>query len=429
MCEGVLLHPEKLLVYLLVVPTLMESRYQQMKLNDTKCRNAQPFDPPSKTPRKLGDGHGLFLWVMPNGAKYWRLSYRINGKQKTQALGVYPEVSLKEARDKRAEARKILSEGKDPVLEQKKKKVLYQQKNTNTFEAIAREWYDTNKPKWSARYAEGVMKRLEDYVFPEIGSYPITEIEPPILLQAIKKIENRPAIEIAKRQLQKCGEIFRYAIATGRAIRDPSSDIKDALRPQKTTHYAALDYKEIPEFLSVLERNDARLFRGTRNAVKLLMLTFVRTSELINASWNEIDFERKEWVIPAERMKMRVEHIVPLSKQSIQILHDQKEIADKWPLVFPSTVRPRQSMSNNTILGAIRRMGYQGRMTGHGFRALAMSTIKQELGYRHEVVDRQLAHAPRNKIDKAYDRAQFLDERAKMMQEWADYLENIAKKV
>ncbi len=395
-----------------------------MKLTDIKCKSAKP----AEKPYKLFDGQGLFLDIRPNSSKYWRLKYRINNKEKLLALGVYPEISLLEAREKRREARKMIDGGIDPSHDKKKQKALSQTNSDNTFEAIAREWHDNHKPKWSPRYAEGIMTRLEAYIFPEIGNFPITEIEPPLLLQTIRKIENRPAIEIAKRQLQKCGEVFRYAIATGRAVRDPSSDIKGALRPQQKGHYAALDVKELPRFLSVLGRNEARLYRNTINAIKLIMLTFVRTSELINASWDEIDFERKEWVIPAERMKMGKEHIVPLSSQAIDILHDQKEIAGDWPLVFPSSVRPSQSISNNTILGAIKRMGYQGRMTGHGFRALAMSTIKQELGYRHEVVDRQLAHAPRNKIDAAYDRALFLKERVKMMQEWADYLDNMSGK-
>ncbi len=396
-----------------------------MKLNDKVCKNAKPMAAPSKSPRKLADGHGLYLWVMPNGAKYWRFKYRVDGKERIVSIGVYPETSLKDAREQRNTLRQMRSDGLDPVNELKKKKALSQQSHENTFEAIAREWHENTKSKWSDRYADGVMKSFEAYVFPEIGNYPIKDIEPPILLQAIRKIENRPAIEIAKRQLQKCGEVFRYAIATGRAVRDPSSDIKDALRPQKTEHYAALDVKELPEFLDTLEKNDARLYRSTRNAVKLIMLTFVRTNELIGARWEEIDFEAQEWVVPAERMKMKNEHVVPLSRQAVAILKDQKEIAGQWPLVFPSSVRPKQPMSNNTILGAIKRMGYKGRMTGHGFRALAMSAIKQELGYRHEVVDRQLAHAPRNKIDKAYDRAQFLDERKKMMQEWADYIDSV----
>ena len=252
------------------------------------------------------------------------------------------------------------------------------------------------------------------------------EIEPPLLLHVIRKIENRGAYELAKRQLQKCGEIFRYAIATGKALRDPSQDIKEALMPVRKEHFAAIDVKELPEFIAALERNDARLYQSTRNALKLIMLTFVRTSELINATWEEIDFDNKEWVIPAERMKMGKVHIVPLSRQAIEVLENQKILAGQWPLVFPSSVKPRNSISNNTILGALKRLGYQGRMTGHGFRALAMSAIKQELGYRHEVVDRQLAHVPKNKIDKAYDRALFLRERKIMMQEWADYLDEIA---
>lgn len=399
-----------------------------MKLTDIKCKSAKP----SLKSVKLADGGGMYLEIMPNGSKYWRLKYRVKVedklKEKRLALGIYPEISLKEARDRRDEAKSLLEQGKDPSLEKKKRKALSQENNVNTFEAVALEWYEVNKSKWSERYADGVITRLETYIFPEIGKYPITEIEPPILLQAIRRIENRPAIEIAKRQLQKCGEIFRYAIACGKAVRDPSSDIKDALKPQKTTHYAALDAKELPEFLQVLDRNEARLYRNTINAINLIMLTFVRTSELINASWDEIDFEGKEWVIPAERMKMNKEHIVPLSRQAIEILRDQKEIAGDWPLVFPSSVRPKQSISNNTILGAIKRMGYQGRMTGHGFRALAMSTIKQELGWRHEVVDRQLAHVAGSKVSQAYDRALFLEDRKVMMQDWADYLDGISQR-
>lgn len=393
-----------------------------MKLKDIQCRQAKPRE----KQYKLADGGGLYLLVKPNGNKHWRLKYRIHGKEKLLAIGPYPLTSLLEARQARDDAKRLLANGEDPVLHKKKVKQIIIRDAKNTFKAVALEWYEINKPKWSERYADGVLTRLETYIFPEIGNYPITEIEPPLLLQTIRKIENRPAIEIAKRQLQKCGEIFRYAIACGKCVRDPSSDIKGALRPQKKGHYAALDVKELPEFLQVLERNEARLYRNTMNAIKLLMLTFVRTSELINATWDEIDFERKEWVIPAERMKMDKEHIVPLSRQVIEILKDQKEIAGHWPLVFPSSVRPQQSISNNTVLGAIKRMGYQGRMTGHGFRALAMSTIKQELGYRHEVVDRQLAHSPRNKIDAAYDRALFLEERKKMMQEWADYIDGLA---
>ena len=396
-----------------------------MKLNEIKCKNAKPLDPPSKAPRKLADGHGLYLWVMPNGAKYWRFTYRSSGKQKTLALGVYPEISLKEAREKRTEARKLVSEKKDPMLERKKINILRQNNTENNFEAVAMDWYENRKHRWRPRYADEVLIRLQNDIFSEIGHYPIREIEPPLLLNTIRKIENRGAHELAKRQLQKCGEIFRFAIAEGKATRDPSQDIKEALKPVKKEHFAALDVRELPDFIKAIERNDARLYQNTRNALNLIMLTFVRANELINARWDEIDFDRKEWVIPAERMKMGKEHIVPLADQAIEILKDQKEIAGQWDHVFPSSVKPKKSISNNTILGAIKRLGYQGRMTGHGFRALAMSAIKQELGWRHEVVDRQLAHVPKNKIDKAYDRALFLDDRKIMMQQWADYIDDL----
>ena len=343
-------------------------------------------------------------------------------------MGVYPEVSLKEARDKHMLLRKMVSEGKDPGLEQKKQKAMAIVDNNNTFEAVARDWHEYKKDQWKPKYAVEILKRLENDIFPHLGPIPIKEIEPPLLLQVVRKIEKRGAHEQARRQLQKCGEIFRFAIAEGRAIRDPSADIKEALKPVKKDHYASLEVKELPEFIKAIERNDARLYHSTRNALYLIMLTFVRTNELINARWEEIDFKHKEWVIPAERMKMGKKHVVPLSEQAIKVLEDQKILSGHWPLVFPSSFKPRQSMSNNTILGAIKRLGYKGRMTGHGFRALAMGCIKQELGYRHEVVDRQLAHQPKSKIDQAYDRADFMKERRVMMQDWADYIDNISSK-
>ncbi len=397
-----------------------------MKLTEIACKNAKHTNPKSKAPLKLSDGYGLSLWVYPNGSKYWRLAYRFNDKQKTLALGVYPEISLKQARMKRVDAKELIKEGKDPSLEKKKEKAMAVENNANTFEVIAREWYDNRKDIWKPRYAVEVIKRLEEDIFPEIGAYPIKEIEPPLLLQVIRKIERRGAFDLAKRQNQKCGEIFRYAIATGRGVRDPSNDIKEALKPTKKEHFAALDPDELPELLADINTNKARLYPTTINAMKLMLLTFVRTKELIEATWDEIDFERKLWVIPAERMKMGKEHIVPLADQTLEILKEQKEIARQWPHLFPSPNKPRQSISNNTILVALKRMGYQGRMTGHGFRALAMSTIKQELGYRHEVVDRQLAHVPKSKIDRAYDRARFLEERKKMMQDWANYIDEIS---
>ena len=275
---------------------------------------------------------------------------------------------------------------------------------------------------WKPRYADDVIKRLEEDIF-------LTSAK------CLSKISNdqsfwmlfvklKSVVRLTwQRDSSRNGEIFRYAIASGLLEDDPTYKMSEALKPAKKDHFAAIDVSELPEFLKAIEKNDARLYRNTRNALKLMLLTFVRTSELINARWKEIDFDHREWIIPAERMKMGKTHIVPLSTQAIEILEDQKEIAGQWPLVFPSSVKPQKSISNNTILGAIKRLGYQHRMTGHGFRALAMSAIKQELGYRHEVVDRQLAHVPKNKIDKAYDRAQFLDERKVMMQAWSDFVD------
>lgn len=396
-----------------------------MKLSDIQCKTAKP----QNKPYKLSDGGGMYLEVMPNGSKYWRLKYRVKAqdthKEKRLALGVYPDTSLKEARERRDDAKKLLQNGRDPSLEKQRLKTLADQDNANTFKAVALEWYEQRKDIWRPRYAAEVITRLENDIFPYLGNYPIKEIDPPLLLHVVRKIESRGAHELAKRQLQKCGEIFRYAIACGKASRDPSRDIGDALKPIKKEHFASIDFQELPEFLRVMNSNKARLYPTTLNALKLIMLTFVRTNELINAKWEEINFDRKEWIIPASRMKMGKSHIVPLADQAIEILQAQEADTGQWEHVFPSPVKPQKSISNNTILGALKRMGYQGRMTGHGFRSLAMSTIKQELGYRHEVVDRQLAHVPRSKIDQAYDRAMFLEERKKMMQDWADYIDSL----
>lgn len=385
-------------------------------------RNAKP----KEKLYRLYDERGLYLEVMPNGSKYWRLKYRFNGKEKRLALGVYPEVSLAEARDKRDAARKLVAEGTDPSFAKKEEKRQRVLRSIHTFEAVARTWHKDHQVLWAPQYSANIIRRLELDVFPQIGNRPIAEITPLELLEAIKKIEKRGAYEVARRCLRLCGQIYKYAIPNGLAERNLAADLTGALTPYKKTHFAALDIKELPGFLQALERNDARLYQQTRNAVRLLMLTFTRTRELIEATWDEFDLEEAIWEIPAERMKMRKPHIVPLSKQAVEILQAQKELAGKWKWVFPNQVRPVNSMSNNTVLFAIGRLGYKGKMTGHGFRALAMTTIKEKLGYRHEVVDRQLAHAHRNAVDAAYDRAQFLDERKKMMQEWANYIDAVA---
>lgn len=394
-----------------------------MKLTDTACKNAKP----KEKPYKLSDGGGMFLHVMPHGARLWRLKYRYFGKEKLISLGGYPQTSLQEARKARETAKALLKEGTDPSSARKEEKRQKLLSNDNTFESIAREWHEHTKARWTENYAKDLLHRLSTDVFPEIGYKPIRDITPPDILYAVRKIESRGAYEMARRALQTTGQVFRFAVATGRVASDPTRDLKGALKPFKKSHFAALEAKELPKFLDTLNKNEARLYPQTIRAVRLLMLTFVRTSELIGAKWDEFDFEAREWNIPPERMKMRNPHIVPLSSQVIEILNDQKELTGQWDWVFPNQVRPKSHMSNNTVLMALRRMGYQGRMTGHGFRALAMSTIKEKLGYRHEVVDRQLAHAPRNKVDAAYDRAKFLDERKIMMQAWSDYVAGVIK--
>lgn len=392
-----------------------------MKLTDTACKAAKP----KERPYKLADGGGMYLEVMPHGSRLWRLKYRMHGKEKRLSLGAYPETTLAEARAQRDAARKLLKAGADPSQNRKDEKLQARQNADNTFRAVALEWHEHFKTRWTERYGVHLLRRMEMDLFPEIGSRPIGSITPPQLLDAMRKIESRGAHEIARRALQICGQVFRFAIVTGRAERDPAADLRGALKPATHSHYAALDSKDLPEFLQALERNDARLYPQTRHAVRLLMLTFVRTSELIQAKWDEFDLEHAEWVVPAARMKMRKPHIVPLSRQAVALLKAQKaetaHLNTDW--LFPNAVRPKKSMSNNTILFALGRLGYRGKATGHGFRALAMSTIKEKLHYRHEVVDRQLAHAPKSKIDAAYDRAAFLDERKKMMQHWSDYLD------
>ena len=396
-----------------------------MKLTDKTCRHAKP----KTRPYKLVDGKGLYLYVQPNGAQYWRLKYYFLGKEKLLALGVYPVVTLAEAREKRDQAKKLLAKGHDPAFVKKDEKKQAIRNSKNTFEALAREWHENQKGKWTPHHALNVMRRLEMDVFPFIGSRPISEIDPPELLESVlRKIEKRGSLDIAGRVKQICGQVFRYGIITGRCARDPSTDLKGALKTGKTKHFPSLDIKEMPDFLSALERNDARLYARTRRAIRLLMLCFTRTTELIHSKWSEFDLENGVWEIPSERMKMGNPHIVPLSRQAITILKEQWEETGhlKTDWVLPSQIKPKNPMSNNTILFSIGRMGYKGRMTGHGFRALAMSTIKERLGYRHEVVDRQLAHAQRSKVDRAYDRAQFLEERTVMMQQWADFLDTIA---
>ncbi|MGQ0526669.1 MAG: tyrosine-type recombinase/integrase [Alphaproteobacteria bacterium] len=397
-----------------------------MPLTYKDCKNAQPIE----KPYRISDSGGMYLEIMPNGSKYWRLKYRHMGKEKRLALGVFPLVTLAEAREMRDAARKLVISGIDPSAAKKQTKRLAVMNAANTFEAVGREWHGKQAERWTAKTGTKIMRYLEKDIFPYIGSRPIADIDPPELLDTLRKIEVRGAYYNAGRIKQYCGQIFRYGVATGKVKRDPSRDLDGALTTAKTKHYAALGIKDMPEFLSRLEKNDARLFPQTRRGIRLLMLTATRTSELILATWDEIDLDKAVWEIPAERMKMGNPHIVPLSRQAVALFREQKEDAAHlntlW--VFPSQPRPKNPMSNNTVLAGIKRLGYGGRMTGHGFRSLFMTTLMEELGYPHEIPDTQLAHAKGDNTRRAYDRTKYLSQRTKMMQEWANFLDAVASK-
>jgi len=380
---------------------------------------------PGPKPYRLFDGLGLYIEIALTGGKYWRFKYTFLGKEKRLALGKYPEISLLEAREKRDRARKLLADNIDPNSEKKDRRNAALANQATTFELVAREWHQHFKERWSEGHAHDILHRMEMDIFPEIGKMPIADIKPIQVLNALRLIEKRGAHEMARRSMQYCGQVFRYAVITERAVRDATAELRGALRPFRKGHYKAIEPSDLPDFLQTLNRNEARLYPQTVNAMQLMLLTFVRTSELIESKWEEFNFDTKEWTIPAERMKMRRPHVVPLARQTIEILKAQQKLTGKWDWVFSNVAYPKKHMSNGTLLNALGRMGYKGRMTGHGFRALAMSTIKERLNYRHEVVDRQLAHAPANKVDAAYDRAKFMDERRKMMQEWADYLDKV----
>ena len=390
-----------------------------MPLTDTSIRNAKPED----KQRRIADGKGLTLLIKPNGGKYWRFRYRHSGKEKEISFGVYPEVSLKEARDKCDEARKLLREGIDPSQDRQEAKRQEIIETTNSFEIVAREWLENQKARMTERHAYYVLKRLEGNIFPTLGNRPINTITAPELLSVIRVIEDRGAIDIAKRMNQTFGQILRYAIATGRAERDISSDLRGALKTRKTENHASLAEKELPEFFAKLENYDGDL--QTKLAFKFLVLTFVRTIELRGARWDEINLDKAEWRIPAERMKMSETHIVPLSKQAIAILEELKPMNGHREHVFPNRNKPLTYISENTLLYALYRMGYHSRATTHGFRATA-STILNEHGFRPDVIERQLAHAERNKVRASYNHAQYLPERREMMQWWADYLDRLS---
>ena len=392
-----------------------------MKLTAKACEAAKPRN----KAYKLFDGGGLYLEVKPPNSKLWRLKYRYLGKEKKLCIGEYPVITLADARKHRDEAKKLLANGHDPSAVKQEIKQERIHEASNTFETIAREWHKHKELEWSEVNSKIVIERLERDVFPEIGKYPIKIITHKMLLDLANSVKHRGANELAKRIIQMCRHIYRYAIVTGRADKNIAEDLKGMIKPKPQGHYAAIEAKDLPQFMKDLREHKAKLNRQTYLAVNFMMLTFVRTGEMIKAQWDEFDFEEKTWLIPASRMKMGKEHLVPLSRQAIEILQELRELHNHPVHVFPSRNSRNNTMSNNTILMALDRMGYRGKMTGHGFRALALSTIMEKLGYRHEVPDLQLAHAKRGDVNRAYDRAKFLPERVKMMQQWADYLDSI----
>lgn len=375
-------------------------------------------------PYKLADERGLYLLVNPNGSKLWKMKYHYIGREKKLSFGSYPDVTLAQAREMRDDARSKLAQDIDPGVLKNSIKRSKQKAAENSFEMIAREWHAKFTPKWTKEHGERILIRLEQNIFPWMGKRPITEITAQEILSALRRVENRGAIETAHRISQVCGQVFRYAIVTGRAERNPTADLRDALAPVKQKHHASItDPIEVGKLLRAI--NDYEGFFVTKCALQLAPLFFVRPGELRHAEWSELDFENAEWRIPAEKMKMRVQHIVPLSTQAITILQELKAFTGNEKYVFPGIRSSKRPMSENTVLGALRRLGYTtDEMTGHGFRSLA-STLLNENGWNRDAIERQLAHAERNNIRAAYNYAEYLPERRKMMQWWADYLEEL----
>ena len=371
-----------------------------MPLTDTACRNAKP----SEKPRKLADAGNMYLLVQPTGARLWRMNYRFAGKQKTLAFGKYPEVSLSEARARREEARRLLASGLDPADPKPVDAV--------SFEEVGREWLAARND-WSPGHLSRVVSRMEGDIFPQIGHIAVSQIEAPMILAALRKIEDRGAFEIAKRLRQTIGQVMRYAIATGRASRDPAADLRGAMKPSpRVRHMAALRGKDLPEFMEKLAAYDGD--PRTRLAIELVMRTFVRTGELRLARWSEIEGDL--WRIPEDRMKMGREHVVPLTRQTLAVLEQLRALPNDGFIC---------KMSENTMLFAMYRMGYHSRATIHGFRSTA-STILNESGlWSPDAIERQLAHVPGNVVRSAYNAAQYLPERWKMMEWWSDYLDGM----
>ncbi len=371
----------------------------------------------------LGDGQGLSLLVEPNGSKSWRFRYRYAGKPKMISLGVYPTITLAEARARRDEARKIVAEGKNPSEVRKEQKLALRIQSENAFEKIAREWHQMKSAKWSAGYASDIIEAFQNDIFPYVGTRPVGEIKPLELLNVLRKIEKRGALEKMRKVRQRCSEVFRYAIATGRAEFNPAADLSSALEVHKSNHFPFLKSDEIPDFLRALDS-----YAGSRLvqiATKLLMVTGVRTIELRAALWQEFDLDNAIWEIPAERMKMRRSHLVPLSTQALGFLNELKSMTGNYRYVFPGRNDPNKPMSEASINQLIKRIGYGGKVTGHGFRHM-FSTLLHEQGFNSNWIEIQLAHVDKNSVRGTYNHAQYLEQRRQML-EW--YSKKLLEKI
>lgn len=393
-----------------------------MPLTDKTIQKAKQ----AARPQRLFDGGGLYLEVSPAGGKWWRLKYRIAGKEKRVSLGVYPHVGLKQARARRDDAKRLLADGIDPSLHRKARRLASVERHANTFEAVAREWHAKYSANWTETHGEKVLARLQSHAFPWLGSRPVSEIVAKDVLAVLRRIESTGTLETAHRVRQYCGQVFRYAVSTGRAERDPTGDLRGALTPLKAEHYASVrEPRAIGALLRAIDGFDGSPV--TKAALQLAPLTFVRPGELRRAEWKEFDLDRAEWRIPAEKMKMRVPHIVPLSKQAVAALKQLHPLTGSRStgFVFPGARTNGRPMSDGTINAVLRRLGYsKTEMTGHGFRSMA-STHLNEQGWNRDAIERQLAHAERDSVRAAYNFAEHLPERRRMMQSWADYLDGL----
>lgn len=386
-----------------------------MPLNDMQIRRAKP----EGKPYTLGDGQGLSLLIEPNGSKGWRFRYRYAGKPKMISLGVYPTITLADARSRRDDARKLVAEGKNPSEVRKEQKIALHTESESAFEKIATEWHQMKSAKWSAGYASDIMEAFKNDIFPYVGTRPVGEIKPLELLNVLRKIEKRGALEKMRKVRQRCSEVFRYAIATGRAEYNPAADLSSALEVHQSNHFPFLKAEEIPDFLRALDG-----YTGSRLvliATKLLMITGVRTIELRAALWSEFDLDNAIWEIPAERMKMRRAHLVPLSTQALDLLNELKTMTGNYRYVFPGRNDPNKPMSEASINQLIKRIGYAGKVTGHGFRH-TLSTILHEKGYASAWIEIQLAHTDKNKIRGTYNHAKYVDDRRDMMDWYSNFI-------